>query len=102
MNYEEARKKVQADKPKENFMLVELSYDKKIILPYKDGVLFMSALATAEVLSEKYNERVKIGEFERNSIRSELMSYSEYARYKIAALLNVDPKDLKQAEQQSQ
>lgn len=96
MEYAEALKKVQAKKPKENFMVITLGYDNKLVLPHKDGLAFMASLASVEKLSEPYNEPHRITEFDRSAITTHLMSAEEYERFKIAALLNVTPDEVKQ------
>lgn len=99
MNYEAALKKVTAAKPKENFMTFEISYDKKILLPYKDGVAFLTALTNAEQVHEPYGgEQHRIAEFDRNTIKVSIMSHAEYIRFKIAALLGVKPEEVKPQE----
>ena len=96
MEYNEALKKVQSKKPKDNFMVVTLSYNCKLLLPYKDGLLFMSALANAEQLGDEYGKPKRILPLERESLSSHLMSADEYETYKIAALLNVSPEEVKE------
>ena len=98
MDYDEALKKVQGTKPKENYMVVTLSYDNKIVLPYKDGVILMTALANAEQLHEPYNEQHRISDIDRGSITSVVMAHGEYVRFKIAALLGVKPSEVKTSE----
>ncbi len=94
-DYDEAYKKVQAIKPRDNYLVIEMSYDKKIVLPYKDGLAFMAALSYAEQLNTPYNERHSIKSLETDGIQSRIMSYQEYQRYKIAALLNIEINDVK-------
>ena len=96
MEYLEALKKVQAKKPKDNYMVITLAYDNKLIFPYKDGLAFLSALTNVERIREPYGEPHRIVEFERDSITTHIMSADEYERFKIAALLNVSPEDVKQ------
>ena len=96
MKYEEALKLVQTKKPKDNYMLIEMAYDKKLLLPYKDALLFLSSLANAEQLNERYQEPHRIIGLERDSIHSRIFSHEEYERYKIAALLNITPDEVKE------
>ena len=96
MEYLEALKKVQAKKPKENYLVVVLGYDNKLVFPYKDGMAFMSSLTNVEKLSESYSDPHRITEFDRGAITTHLMSADEYERFKIAALLNVTPDEVKQ------
>lgn len=98
MDYDEALKKVQGTKPKENYMMVTLSYGNKIILPYKDGVTLMTALASAEQLHEPYDGQHRISGIERDSITSAVMAHGEYVRIKIAALLGVKPSEVTTSE----
>ena len=94
MTPEEALKKVQAEKPKDNFMVVNIGYDNKIVVPYKDGMAIIAALVNAEELKEGYSEKTRITEFDRHSFNPKILSRAEYERIKMAMLLNVDPKDL--------
>ena len=96
MEYAEALKEVQAKKPKENFMVITLGYDNKLVFPYKDGLAFMASLASVEKLSEPYSAPHRITEFDRGAVTAHLMSAEEYERFKIAALLNVTPDEVKQ------
>ena len=101
MDYAEAVKKVHSIKPKENYMVIEMYYDNKIVLPYKDGLSFMASLANAESLKTPYNEPHIIGEFTDNVIKTTIMSGETYIKYKIATLLNITLDQLKEAELQA-
>ena len=94
MTPEEALKKVQSEKPKDNFMLINIDYSNNIIVPYKDGLAIVAALVNAEILKEGYSEKTRITEFDRHSFNPKVLSRAEYERIKMAMLLNVDPKDL--------
>lgn len=93
MEYSEAAKKVQAAKPKENFMVIEIEsgYGNKLVLPHKDGLALIAALVHAEKLVDRYDEPKRIGEFDRDLIQTKLMHHKEYERFKVAALLNISP-----------
>ena len=95
MKYQEALKKVQTIKPKDNFMVIEASYNNKIILPYKDGVVFLTALNNAETLVESYGDKTRISGFGRDAITSRIMSHEEYEQIKISNLLNISVDDVK-------
>lgn len=95
MEFEEAKKKVRADKPKENFMLIPFGYDRNYVVPYKDGISIMTALANAERLITNYGEKTRITGLERNEFSPQILSHHEYELIKIANLLQVDYKDLK-------
>jgi hypothetical protein len=94
MQYAEALKKVQAMKVKENFMVIEISYSTKIVLPYKDGMAFLQALANAEKLNEGYNEQHGIQAFDREAVKMRIMSHVEYENYKMAQLLGIKPDEV--------
>ena len=94
MTPEEALKKVQSEKPKDNFMLVNIGYDNNVIVPYKDGLAIVAALANAELLQEGYSEKTRITEFDRRTFNPKILSRAEYERIKMAMLLGVEPKDL--------
>ena len=95
MTYQEALKKIQTSKPKDNFMVIEASYNNKIILPYKDGVVFLTTLNNAESLVESYGDPTRINYFSRDAITSRVMSSQEYEQIKIANLLNISVDDVK-------
>lgn len=99
MDYNEALKKVTAIKPKENYLLIEISYDKTMVLPHKEGVLFLTSLANAELLEDSYGKPKRFTEFNKDMLKVSMLSAKEYQRIKIANLLKVDPKDLLEAEQ---
>ena len=96
MDYADAVKKVRAEKPKENFMTLEFNYDHKFVLPHKDGVALLAAFANAERLVDRYNEKPRIEGVDRDSVIARQFSASEYELYKVAALLNLSPSEVKE------
>lgn len=96
MNYAEALKEVRSKKPKDNFMVIEMSYNCKLLLPYRDGLSLMSALTNAEKLNDGYGEPHRIVPVERDTIKSHMLSAEEYEVFKLAALLNVTPEEVKE------
>jgi len=96
MEYKEAVKKVQAAKPRDNYMVIKFGYEQTLILPHKDGIAFMESLSCAEQLNDPYNKAHTIGELERSKISITTMSCVEYERYKIAALLGVTIDEVKE------
>lgn len=96
MDYATALKKVQARKPKGNFLMVDCGYDTKIVLPHTDGIAFLNSLANAEQLFDPYNAQHFIGPLDRSKITTKFLSQHEYEQYKIAALLGIDIKDVKE------
>ena len=95
MNLEEAKKKVKAEKPRDHYMRLQISGE--IVVPYRDGVQILSALVSAEKAPEYYKQ-YRISELSREAITSSVITYQEYDRHKLAALLNVTPDEVKEAE----
>ena len=96
MEYAEAVKKIQTKKPTDNYMIIETSYNSKIILPYKDGMTFMSALVNAEEYKESYGEGQKILPMNKGLLTTSLLSREDYELIKVAALLNMSVDQLKE------
>lgn len=93
--YKAAAKKVSAAKPPENFMVVQLSYDTRLVLSHKAGLALITALENAELFKESYSEKCKIIPIERDAISTRFMSLQEYQQIKIANILNVSLEDVK-------
>lgn len=94
-NFAEAEKQVKAEKQKENMMVIPFDYGHKLVVPYKDGVKIIEALANAEVLKEEYGQPTYLTGVERHHFNPTIMSREEYELIKIGALLKVDYKELK-------
>ena len=94
----EASKKVQAKKTEENYLVVWLGYSAKLVLPHKEGILFLQSLTNAEQLHDDYGEKHHISGISRNVLKTEIMSSDEYKRIKIAALLNIKPEEVLEAQ----
>mgnify|MGYP001053742819 CR=1 FL=1 len=95
MDYAAAIKKVKAEKTRENFMVI--SIEASLVLPHKDGVALLQALANAEKLP-RWSSTKAIEPLDRDSITTTPMSPQDYDRYKVAALLNVSYQDVLDAE----
>lgn len=94
----EASKKVQAKKTKENYLVVGLGYNSKLVLSHKEGMLFLQSLINAEQLHDGYGEQHRISGMSRDALKTEVMSSDEYERIKIAALLNIKPEEVLEAQ----
>jgi len=99
MNLEEATKKVRAEKPKDNYMVIKL--DARVVVPHSDGMALLASLARAEKWPDYYSSNKHITEFDRNSLETTVMSPQEYDRHKIAALLNCTPDEVREAQQKA-
>lgn len=89
MDYNEAKKIVNAAKPKDNFMLFEFAYDRKFLVPYKAGIALMEGLAQAERLQNGYSDLPRIMPLVAEDIQVRAFSHAEYEKYKIAGLLGL-------------
>ena len=98
MNYEEALKKVKADKPLDNFITITLGYGNVLLMPFTEGTAFLASLIHAERFMDEYNKAKRIEPFERDSISFRVMSRHEYQRLKIATLLNLSPEAIEALE----
>jgi hypothetical protein len=92
--YLAAAKEIKSKKPPENYLVVTLNYDTKLILPHKAGLAFMAAIENAEVFKDSYSDRCRIIPLERDSINSSFMSDTEYQQIKIANLMDVSLSDI--------
>ena len=91
MDYKEALDRAKNNKRAEGFMLVNVSYCKNLVLPHKDGVALLAALANAEQLHEPYDGQHRISGIDRDAVSTQLFSHADYLRVKVAALLGVKP-----------
>jgi len=99
VNYDEAKKLVQAPKKaKGNFMVIYITYDCSLVLPYDDGIAFMQAIKNAEQMDDSYTSKKHIMPLNRDRFRTSVLSHQEYERYKIAQLLGISLTDLEQFE----
>lgn len=89
MDYKEAVKHVTAMKNKPNMMIVNLSYNQRVILPYADGLALMAALQQAEILSDRYAQQISIKPMSQDSVTCAVISRDDYDQIKIAELLGV-------------
>ena len=96
MNITDAVKKVRAEKPKENLMLLRLNYDTQLVLPFKDGLVILGALANAEKLCDNYGKQKRIVGVDKDAFSSTLLPYQEYEQIKISALLNISLDEVKE------
>ncbi len=96
MDYKEALKTVQARKIKENYLVITFGYDKKFILPHKDGITLLAALAQAEQLKDPYKEPHTISGLDRDAYSTTSLSHHEYELYKIASLMRIPIEELRE------
>ena len=92
----EAIAKVNAKKEPNHF-LIELSYNKKLVLPHDAGVAFINALKDAELMTDDYGKDPWIGPLDKDSIRVSSLAHAHYEDIKVAALLKISLQDLHEA-----
>lgn len=97
--YEAAVKELKTKKPPENYVVIQFSYDTKLVLTHKAALAFMASLENAELFKDSYSDRCRIVPLERDSVTSLYMSSTEYQQIKIANLLNVPLGDIQNMEQ---
>jgi len=100
MDYAEAKKKVQAEKPKENFMAIEINGGLELVLPYKAGLDLMAAMGNAERF-DGWGSSKKIVPVDSGYLQSKIMSRQQYEQYKMAALLNVSVQEIRDMEERA-
>ena len=100
MKYQDAVKAVRAAKQKENFMVINLNYDFSLVLPHKDGLAFLAALASAEQMDDTYSSKKEILPLNRSKITTTQMSWQDYERTKVAQLLGISLSDLERLEEE--
>lgn len=98
MDYAEALKTVRGQKNRENYLVIKVSYDNKIVLPYEDGIKMVQGFQKAEKLVDGYSETHRITGMERDQVTFTTMSGEEYEQYKMAALLGIHVDEIKQAQ----
>jgi len=84
------KQKKEALDPKNNFMVIKLSWSANLVVPWDEGVIIMGALKNAELLVDYHSEDAKITPVTKNdAISSEILSQEEYLKLKMAHILNV-------------
>ncbi len=78
-------------------MLFSFGHSLTVILPHKDGSVLLQAMVNAECLKGEYSsESTRIIELDRGDFTAKNMSWQEYERIQIAALLNISPEEVKE------
>lgn len=97
--YSQALKEIYSKTPKDNFIAIEFDYSKSILLPYDEGLKFLSCLKQAELLEESYNKPKSINPFESTHFKTKILSRKEYEDIKVAALLGITVEELNAKEE---
>jgi len=71
-----------------NYLVIELSYNMSVLLPYKDGIALLSSLENAEKITmPSYGEKNIIFDRTPLEIKSNIVSQYDYRRHKMNMLL---------------
>ena len=89
MNIEEARKQVRTNKPRGNFIMVQIGYGNNIVLPFDQGIKLVEAMQYAEVYDTPYKGIHRIKPIPQDTVHWKCLSAQEYEDIKVAALLEI-------------
>lgn len=89
---EKAALKIASKKLKDNVMLIEFSYDNKLVLPYTDGLTILSCLKNAERYDSTDYNNPTIIPF-KNKLEVTIFNHNEYLDMKVKHLLGVGKQD---------
>lgn len=82
------------DKRKENWIVVRLDNNFKLVLPFKAGQQLIAALEHAEMFADAWGNLTKIRPLSPDSVQTSLMSHQDWTRCKLATLLDMEPNDI--------
>ena len=94
-DYATACKKVQSTKAEENYLVINMGYSLKMVLPFKAGIALLGSLDRAELFEDPYSSPPRITPMEKDKIIVTVMSPTEYRQHQIASLLGVPVSDIK-------
>lgn len=97
MDLATATKEAKKHKAPENRMQVSLSYDLKMVLPYKDGLTLLAALANAELVKHEWGKPEQLVPMSESSLNSTIVSETDYHDLVMAGILGVPAKEIKEA-----
>lgn len=95
MDIEEARKKVQQLRKPSPYIQINISYDKFLIMPFKEGMQFLEALKATEMYTKSYANPPKIKAVTAEDFVVNLLSAEEYEQIHMAQLMQVTLESLK-------
>lgn len=95
-----ARETTEKTALKPNYLLLDFGYSSKLIVPYKKGLEIVAALDHAEVFNRTYSEPDVISPLEEDTLKTTVISHSNYVLIKMANLLNITVDELKDAQRE--
>lgn len=96
MTHADATKKLKTEKPRENYLVVTI--DARLVMPHRDGLKLIEALASAERLARYSSDTPPIESLDEYTLQSRVMGPEEYRRHKMAQLMGLSLRDLDQVE----
>jgi len=97
MDYAQALKIVDENKPISGYLSINFGYSLSVILPYKEGLALLDTLSNAEKIDD-YGSGSPVRPLTKDDVRVTIISRSDYRKRKMAALLNVTIDALEQIE----
>ena len=94
-------KQIVNTKPKDNKLLIELAWNKKLVLPYDDGMAIMKALKNAELMMDEYGKDPQIVPVAKDDFRTSTLAHDYYEDIKVARLLNISLQELHDSRSES-
>jgi hypothetical protein len=74
-----------------NYVLIQLGYERHLLVPHSDGMKILEALQHAEKYSDEYKQGPKIESMGIKDLKIELMSRETYCTIKTNQLLGIIP-----------
>lgn len=81
-------------KRKPNYMIIKISWNSQLVVPYEDGLAVMAALKNAEVYNDDYGKDPMITPMPHESFRSSILAPEFYEDIKVAQLLGIKIEEL--------
>lgn len=101
MDYKRALKEVKADKPGSNYLVINFRFGHQYIFPYKEGLSVLQAFEAAEELTSNYTDSIpSVTPLSLDTYTVNQLSAQDYHDFKIAQLLGVALKDVKNLKQE--
>lgn len=95
LTYQDALQRVRKETREDSYLLISLEYNKKLILPFKQGLKFLESLEEGYVLEDPYSSPSQVKRIDSDSLNFRVMSGAELLDHKASQLLDVPVKDLK-------
>jgi hypothetical protein len=81
-------------KRKPNYMIIKISWNNQLVVPYEAGLTIMAALKDAEVYCDDYGKDPMITPLPQDGFRSSILAPEFYEDIKVAQLLGIKVEEL--------